>query len=61
MHSIENNNGLDSYSIGGFFLNYSLYVLSLMQFEQTTKICLMIISGLAGLTTIVYNIKKMQK
>jgi len=32
-----------------------------MQFEQATKISLMIISGLAGITTIIYNIKKMQK
>jgi hypothetical protein len=55
------NNNLDGVSIGGFFLNYSLYVLSLMQFEQGTKICLMFISGIAGVTTIIYNIKKMKK
>jgi hypothetical protein len=56
-----NNNNLDSYSIAGFAINYSLYVASLMQFESVTRIVLMIISGVAGLTTIFYNYKKMQK
>jgi hypothetical protein len=54
-------NSFDLNSIRGTTLTLSTYVVSLMDMDILFKIGLMTIGIISGITTIVYNIKKINK
>jgi len=54
-------NNYDMTSIRGTALTALAYVASMLDIEQMTKIGLMGIGILSGVTTIVYNIQKIKK
>jgi hypothetical protein len=54
------NNNLDHNSITGSVLSVGAYVLSINQINALTGMLLMILSGIASITTIYYNIKKIK-
>ena len=55
------HNNLDSNSIGGTFFTLTTFLLSYFQIEQASKMGLMFISAAVGITTLIYNIKKIKK
>lgn len=55
------HNNLDTNSIGGTFFTLTTFILSYFQLEQASRLGLMLISGAVGITTIIYNIKKIKK
>jgi hypothetical protein len=55
------NNSFDMYSIRGTLLTFTTYLVSLMDIELMTKLGVMGIGIASGITTIVYNIKKIKK
>jgi len=56
-----NNNQLDHTSISGAILSVGTYILSINQINMIASTCFMLLSGVASITTIVYNIKKIKK
>ena len=55
------HNNYDMYSIRGTLLTFTTYLISLMDIELMTKLGVMGIGIASGITTIVYNIKKIKK
>lgn len=55
------HNNYDMYSIRGTLITFTTYLVSLMDIELMTKIGVMGIGIASGITTIVYNIKKIKK
>lgn len=55
------HNNYDMYSIRGTLITFTTYLISLMDIELMTKIGVMGIGIASGITTIVYNIKKIKK
>lgn len=55
------HNNYDMYSIRGTLITFTTYLISLMDIELMTKIGVMSIGIASGITTIVYNIKKIKK
>lgn len=55
------HNNLDTNSIGGTFFTLTTFILSYFQLEEASKWGLMAISAAVGITTIIYNIKKINK
>jgi hypothetical protein len=55
------NNQLDHNSISGSILSVGAYILSINQINAVISMLFMTISGIAGITTIYYNIKKIKK
>jgi len=55
------HNNFDMYSIRGTLITFTTYLISLMDIELMTKIGVMTIGIASGITTIVYNIKKIKK
>jgi uncharacterized membrane protein len=55
------NNSFDMYSIRGTLLTFTTYLVSLMDIELMIKLGVMGIGIASGITTIVYNIKKIKK
>lgn len=55
------HNNYDMYSIRGTLITFTTYLVSLMDIELMTKIGVMSIGIASGITTIVYNIKKIKK
>lgn len=51
---------LDHNSIGGTFFTLTTFLLSYFQLENATRIGLMLISAGVGITTLIYNIKKIK-
>ena len=51
---------LDNNSIGGTFFTLSTFLLSYFQIETATRMGLMLISAGVGITTLIYNIKKIK-
>jgi hypothetical protein len=49
------------YSIRGTLITFTTYLISLMDIELMTKVGVMGIGIASGVTTIVYNIKKIKK
>jgi hypothetical protein len=49
------------YSIRGTLITFTTYLVSLMDIELMTKVGVMTIGIASGITTIVYNIKKIKK
>ena len=56
-----NNNHLDHTSITGAMLSVGTYILSINQVNMIASTLFMTLSGVASLTTIYYNIKKIKK
>jgi hypothetical protein len=54
------NNNLDHNSISGSLLSILAYVLSINQINVLASTLFMVISGIASVTTIYYNIKKIK-
>jgi len=54
------NNNLDHNSITGSLLSIGAYVLSINQINVLASTLFMVISGIASITTIYYNIKKLK-
>jgi hypothetical protein len=54
------NNNLDHNSITGSLLSIGAYVLSINQINVFASTLFMVISGIASITTIYYNIKKLK-
>jgi hypothetical protein len=54
------NNNLDHNSITGSILSVGAYVLSINQINAVASVLFMTISGIASVTTIYYNIKKIK-
>jgi len=54
------NNNLDHNSITGSLLSIGAYVLSINQINVVASTLFMVISGIASVTTIYYNIKKIK-
>jgi hypothetical protein len=54
------NNNLDHNSITGSILSVGAYVLSINQINAVASMLFMAISGVASVTTIYYNIKKLK-
>jgi hypothetical protein len=54
------NNNLDHNSITGSLLSIGAYVLSINQINVLASTLFMVISGIASVTTIYYNIKKIK-
>ena len=52
---------MDEKSIYGMVCNIFFFVASLKEIETSSKIFLMIVSAIAGITTIIYNLKKIKK
>jgi len=55
------NNHLDHTSITGAMLSVGTYILSINQVNMIASTLFMTLSGVASLTTIYYNIKKIKK
>jgi len=55
------NNNLDHTSITGAMLSIGTYILSINQVNMIAGTMFMLLSGIASITTIVYNIKKIKK
>jgi hypothetical protein len=55
------NNHLDHTSIKGAMLSVGTYILSINQVNMIAGTLFMLLSGIASITTIVYNIKKIKK
>jgi len=55
------NNNLDHTSITGAMLSVGTYILSIYQVNMIAGTMFMLLSGIASITTIVYNIKKIKK
>jgi hypothetical protein len=55
------NNNLDHTSITGAMLSVGTYILSINQVNMIAGTMFMLLSGIASITTIVYNIKKIKK
>jgi hypothetical protein len=55
------NNNLDHTSISGSLISVGTYILSINQINMITGTWFMLLSGIASITTIVYNIKKIKK
>jgi hypothetical protein len=55
------NNNLDHNSISGTLLSIGSYVLSINQINAYASMLFMIISGIASVSTIYYNIKKLKE
>jgi hypothetical protein len=55
------NNNLDHTSITGAMLSVGTYILSINQVNMIAGTLFMLLSGIASITTIVYNIKKIKK
>jgi hypothetical protein len=55
------SNNLDHNSISGSLLSIGAYILSINQINAIASMLLMTISGIASVTTIYYNIKKIKK
>lgn len=55
------HNNYDMYSIRGTLITFTTYLISLMDIELMTKVGVMGIGIASGVTTIVYNIKKIKK
>jgi hypothetical protein len=55
------SNNLDHNSITGALLSVSAYVLSINQINEYASVLFMTISGIASVTTIYYNIKKIKQ
>ena len=54
-------NHLDHNSISGSLLSIGAYILSINQINAIASMLFMAISGIASVTTIYYNIKKIKK
>jgi hypothetical protein len=54
------NNNLDHTSISGAILSVGTYILSINQINMIAGTLFMILSGIASVTTIIYNIKKIK-
>jgi hypothetical protein len=55
------NNHWDIYSVRGTMLTFSTYWVSLMDIDMLFKIGLMTVGIISGITTVIYNIKKIKK
>ena len=55
------HNNYDMYSIRGTLITFTTYLVSLMDIELMTKLGVMGLGIASGITTIVYNIKKIKK
>jgi len=55
------NNHWDIYSVRGTMLTFSTYWVSLMDIDMLFKISLMTVGIISGITTVIYNIKKIKK
>jgi hypothetical protein len=55
------NNELDHTSITGAILSVGTYILSINQINMIAGTFFMLLSGIASITTIIYNIKKIKK
>lgn len=55
------NNNIDHTSITGAMLSVGTYILSINQVNIIAGTMFMLLSGIASITTIVYNIKKIKK
>jgi hypothetical protein len=55
------NNNLDHNSIGGSFFTFCTFILSEFQVDTMSRYGLWLISAGVGITTIIYNIKKIKK
>jgi hypothetical protein len=51
----------DSRSLAGSAVNILFLGASMQNIEAGTKIILMVVSAIAGITTVIYNIKKIKK
>lgn len=54
------NNHLDHTSITGAILSVGTYILSINQINMIAGTLFMLLSGIASVTTIIYNIKKIK-
>jgi hypothetical protein len=54
------NNHWDIYSVRGTMLTFSTYWVSLMDIDILFKIGLMTVGIISGITTVIYNIKKIK-
>jgi hypothetical protein len=54
------NNHWDIYSVRGTMLTFSTYWVSLMDIDMLFKIGLMTVGIISGITTVIYNIKKIK-
>jgi len=54
------NNHWDIYSVRGTMLTFSTYWVSLMDIDMLFKISLMTVGIISGITTVIYNIKKIK-
>ena len=52
---------IDTRSVAGSAINLLFLGASLQNIEEGTKIILMAVSAIAGITTVIYNIKKIKK
>jgi len=55
------NNELDHTSISGAIISVGAYILSINQINMIAGTMFMLLSGIASITTIIYNIKKIKK
>lgn len=54
------NNHLDHTSITGAIISVGTYILSINQINMIAGTMFMLLSGIASITTIIYNIKKIK-
>jgi hypothetical protein len=54
------NNHLDHTSITGAIISVGTYILSINQINMIAGTLFMLLSGIASVTTIIYNIKKIK-
>jgi hypothetical protein len=54
------NNQLDHTSISGAIISVGTYILSINQINMIAGTMFMLLSGIASVTTIIYNIKKIK-
>jgi hypothetical protein len=54
------NNHLDHTSITGAIISVGTYILSINQINMIAGTMFMVLSGIASITTIIYNIKKIK-
>jgi len=54
------NNHLDHTSISGAIISVGTYILSINQINMIAGTMFMLLSGIASVTTIIYNIKKIK-
>jgi hypothetical protein len=54
------NNHLDHTSISGAIISVGTYILSINQINMIAGTLFMLLSGIASVTTIIYNIKKIK-